>query len=60
MRATVDVNATMEMCVAAEVGMTDGSAEGGYNVPMMVPKLFMKASPGPETRKNPPASHYMV
>ena len=33
---------------------------GGYRVPMTVPKLLMKASPGPVTRKNPPASHHMV
>lgn len=27
---------------------------------MMVPRLLMKASPGPVTRKKPAASHHMV
>lgn len=26
----------------------------------MVPRLLMKASPGPVTRKNPPARNHMV
>lgn len=46
-RATVEVIATIETCVAALVGMTEGSATGGYSVPMIVPRLVMKASPGP-------------
>ena len=46
-RATVEVIATMETCVAAVVGIRVGSRVGGYRVPIMVPKLVMKASPGP-------------
>ncbi len=46
-RATVEVKATIETCVAALVCMIDGSACGGYKVPMMVPRFVMKASPGP-------------
>jgi hypothetical protein len=49
MRATVDVMATIETCVPAVVGTTAGFAIGGYNVPIMVPRLVMKASPGPMT-----------
>lgn len=33
--------------MAAVVGMTEGSETGGYKVPIMVPRLVMKASPGP-------------
>ncbi len=47
-RAAVDVTATIETCVAAVVGIRFGSAYGGYKVPMMVPKLVMNASPGPD------------
>jgi len=39
--------ATIETWVAAVVGITEGSATGGYNVPIIVPRLVMKASPGP-------------
>ena len=46
-RATVEVIATIETCVAAEVGMRRGSKIGGYNVPMIVPRLVMNVSPGP-------------
>jgi hypothetical protein len=38
MRATVEVTATMETCVAAVVGWGDsGVVMGGYRVPMIVP-----------------------
>lgn len=47
-RATVDVTATMETWVAAVVGITEGSATGGYKVPMIVPRFVMNASPGPD------------
>ena len=40
--------ATIETWVAGVVGMTEGSDTGGYKVPIMVPRLVMKASPGPE------------
>lgn len=43
----VEVIATMETWVAAEVGMRFGSRVGGYRVPIMVPKFVMNASPGP-------------
>jgi hypothetical protein len=43
----VDVNATMDTWVAAEVGMTVGLITGGYKVLMMVPRFVMYASPGP-------------
>lgn len=58
-RARVEVMATMETCVAAEL---EGGAVrgGGYRVPIMVPRLLMNASPGPVTRKNPPARNHMV
>jgi hypothetical protein len=46
-RATVEVIATIETCVAAEVGTLEGSVVGEYRVPMMVPRLVMNASPGP-------------
>jgi hypothetical protein len=49
-RATVEVMATTETCVAAVVGMWVGSRVGGYRVPIMVPRLVMKASPGPVYR----------
>jgi hypothetical protein len=42
------VIATIETWVAGVVGMTEGSDTGGYKVPIMVPRLVMKASPGPE------------
>lgn len=63
-RATVDVMATMETCVAGDVDARFRDAEvssgAGYNVPIIVPRLFMNESPGPETRKNPAARHHMV
>ena len=38
MRATVEVMATMETCVAAVVGRdVSGVVMGGYRVPMIVP-----------------------
>ena len=43
----VDVNATMDTWVAAEVGMTVGLIMGGYKVLMMVPRFVKYASPGP-------------
>jgi hypothetical protein len=46
-RAIVEVIATIDTCVAAEVGITEGFITGGYRVLMMVPRLVMKASPGP-------------
>lgn len=46
-RAMVDVMATMETWVAAEVGMTVGFIIGGYRVLMIVPRFVMNASPGP-------------
>lgn len=46
-RAIVDVIATMDTWVAAEVGITIGFMIGGYRVLMMVPRFVMKASPGP-------------
>jgi len=46
-RATVEVKATIETCVAAEVGTSEGSVVGEYKVPMMVPRFVMNASPGP-------------
>ena len=46
-RATVDVIATMDTCVAADVGTIAMTGCGGYRVPIMVPRLVMKASPGP-------------
>lgn len=42
----VDVNATMETCVAADV-LSAGFALGGYKVPIIVPRFVMNASPGP-------------
>jgi hypothetical protein len=42
------VIATIETWVAGVVGMNEGSDTGGYKVPIMVPRLVMKASPGPE------------
>lgn len=56
-RARVEVMATMETCVA---GVVVTSTCGGVSVLMMVPRLLMKASPGPVTRKKPAASHHMV
>lgn len=46
-RATVEVMATIETWVAAVVGATAGFGTGGYNVPMIVPRLVINASPGP-------------
>jgi hypothetical protein len=45
-RAIVDVIATMETWVAAEVV---GVEVGGYRVPIIVPRFVRKASPGPDT-----------
>lgn len=33
--------------MAAVVGITEGPVTEGYNVPIIVPRLVMKASPGP-------------
>jgi hypothetical protein len=41
------VIATIETWVAGVVGITEGSATGGYKVPIIVPRLVIKASPGP-------------
>ena len=56
-RASVEVMATIETWVAGEV-LVETCA--GVRVSIMVPRLLMKASPGPVTRKKPPASHHMV
>lgn len=57
--ARVDVRATMDTCVAGEF---DGGmeAEGGYRVWIIVPRLLMKASPGPVVRKKPAARSHIV
>jgi hypothetical protein len=46
-RATVEVMATIETCVAAVVIIFEGSLIGGSRVPIMVPRLVKKVSPGP-------------
>ena len=58
-RASVEVRATMETCVAGEFDGGMG-VEGGYRVWMMVPRLLMKASPGPVVRKKPAARSHSV
>ena len=61
MRAMVEVMATMEMWVVEEVvASAYRSADDGVRVPIMVPKLLMNASPGPDTKKNPAAVSHMV
>ena len=58
-RARVDVSAMIETCVAAE--LEGGAKEGGaYSVVITVPRLLMKASPGPVTRKKPAARNHIV
>ena len=56
-RARVEVMATMDTWVAGEVLV---ATLAGVSVSIMVPRLLMKASPGPVTRKKPAASHHMV
>ena len=49
--------------MAAVVGMTEGSAAGGYKVPIIVPKFVIKASPGPAyslTWKRPGRNLYSI
>jgi len=46
-RAMVDVIATIDTWVAAEVGTVVGLITGGYKVLMMVPRFVIKVSPGP-------------
>ena len=63
-RARVDMMATIETCVAAvvrfAVSPSSVAVAAGYSVPMIVPRLLIKASPGPVTRKKPAASHHIV
>lgn len=43
----MEVIATIETWVAAEVGIREGSVAGGWRVPMTVPRLVRNVSPGP-------------
>lgn len=58
-RARVEVKATMDTFVAGELegGM---ETEGGYRVWIIVPRLLMKASPGPVVRKKPAVRSHIV
>ena len=59
-RARVDVMATIETFVAGELERGGPGEGGGYRVARMVPRLLMKASPGPVTRKKPAARSHIV
>ena len=59
-RAKVDVMATMETWVAGEFDGGGPAEGGGYRVERIVPRLLIKASPGPVTRKKPAARSHIV
>ena len=59
-RASVEVKATTETCVAGEFDGGTPAEGGGYRVERIVPRLLMNASPGPVTRKKPAARSHIV